>query len=264
MKRILEEIIGYQQLVVNLKKKRMPVDILKSFPEFSNPTRSLKQAVSNPPERHGRAGSEEGIIAEFKRRSPSKETINLKADVMEIAQSYEQMGAAGMSVLTNQRYFGGSLEDLQLAKSVCELPILRKDFMVDAYQMYEAKAYGADAILLIANALTAEKLEELAILAKELGLEILFEIHEADEIQKLETRYIDLIGVNNRNLRTFEVDIQQGLDMLPHLPSDLLKISESGIQDRETIQKLIQQGFNGVLVGEFFMKEKLKAQNSNK
>ncbi|MBZ9779472.1 indole-3-glycerol phosphate synthase TrpC [Psychroflexus sp. CAK8W] len=248
MKQILEEIIGYQQLVVNLKKKRMPVEVLKSFPEFSSPTRSLKQAV---------AGSEEGIIAEFKRRSPSKEAINLKADVMNIAQSYEKMGAAGMSVLTNQRYFGGSLEDLQLAKSVCNLPILRKDFMVDAYQMYEAKAYGADAILLIANALSAEKLEELAILAKELGLEILFEIHEAEEIQKLDTQYIDLIGVNNRNLRTFEVNIQQGLDMLPHLPSELLKISESGIQDRETIQKLIQKGFNGVLVGEFFMKQKV-------
>lgn len=246
MKQILEEIIGYQQLVVNLKKKRMPVEVLKSFPEFSSPTRSLKQAV---------AGSEEGIIAEFKRRSPSKEAINLKADVMNIAQSYEKMGAAGMSVLTNQRYFGGSLEDLQLAKSVCNLPILRKDFMVDAYQMYEAKAYGADAILLIANALSSEKLEELAILAKELELEILFEIHEADEIKKLDTQYIDLIGVNNRNLRTFEVNIQQGLDMLPHLPSELLKISESGIQDRETIQKLIQKGFNGVLVGEFFMKQ---------
>lgn len=255
MKQILEEIIGYQQLVVNLKKERMPVDILKSFPEFSNPTRSLKQAV---------ATSKEGIIAEFKRRSPSKETINLKADVMEIAQSYEQMGAAGMSVLTNQRYFGGSLEDLQLAKSVCNLPILRKDFMVDAYQMYEAKAYGADAILLIANALSSEKLEELATLAHKLGLEILFEIHEADEIEKLAPKHIDLIGVNNRNLRTFEVDIQQGLDMLPHLPADLLKISESGIQDRETIGKLIQQGFNGVLVGEFFMKQNLKERNSSK
>ncbi|GAA0764378.1 indole-3-glycerol phosphate synthase TrpC [Psychroflexus lacisalsi] len=246
MKQILEEIIGYQQLVVNLKKKRMPVEVLTSFPEFSSPTRSLKQAV---------ATSEEGIIAEFKRRSPSKEAINLKADVMNIAQSYEKMGAAGMSVLTNQRYFGGSLEDLQLAKSVCNLPILRKDFMVDAYQVLEAKAYGADAILLIANALSAEKLEELAVLAHDLGLEILFEIHEAEEIKKLDTKYIDLIGVNNRNLRTFEVDLQQGLDMLPHLPADVLKISESGIQDRETIQKLIQQGFNGVLVGEFFMKQ---------
>lgn len=255
MKQILEEIIGYQQLVVNLKKQNMPVDVLKSFPEFSSPTRSLKQAVAN---------SEKGIIAEFKRRSPSKETINLKADVMEIAQRYEQMGAAGMSVLTNQRYFGGSLEDLQLAKSVCKLPLLRKDFMVDTYQMYEAKAYGADAILLIANALPSEKLEELAILAQDLGLEVLFEIHEADEIGKLAPKHIDLIGVNNRNLRTFDVGIQQGLDMLPHLPSDLLKISESGIQDMETIEKLIQQGFNGVLVGEFFMKQQLSESNTSK
>lgn len=255
MKRILEEIIGYQQLVVNLKKKRMPLEVLKSFPEFTSPTQSLKQAV---------AGSEKGIIAEFKRRSPSKSTINLKADVMEIAQSYEKMGASGMSVLTNQRYFGGSLEDLQLAKSVCKLPILRKDFMVDAYQIYEAKAYGADAILLIANALSSRKLEELAVLAHDLGLEILFEIHEADEIKKLATKHIDLIGVNNRNLRTFEVDIQQGLDMLPHLPSELPKISESGIQDLETIKKLIQKGFNGVLVGEFFMKQHLSETNNSK
>ncbi|MBZ9785845.1 indole-3-glycerol phosphate synthase TrpC [Psychroflexus sp. CAK57W] len=254
MKRILEEIIGYQQLVVNLKKQKMPVEVLTSFPEFSSPTRSLKQAV---------AKSEQGIIAEFKRRSPSKETINLRADVMEIAQSYEQMGAAGMSVLTNQRYFGGSLEDLQLAKSVCNLPILRKDFTVDAYQIYEAKAYGADAILLIANALPSEKLEELAVLAHDLGLEILFEIHEAEEIEKLAPKHIDLIGVNNRNLRTFEVDIQQGLDMLPHLPSELLKISESGIQDTATIEKLIQQGFNGVLVGEFFMKQNASEHNTN-
>ncbi|WP_019038839.1 indole-3-glycerol phosphate synthase TrpC [Psychroflexus tropicus] len=253
MKQILEEIIGYQQLVVNLKKKTMPVEVLTSFPEFKAATRSLKQAVAN---------SELGIIAEFKRRSPSKETINLKADVMEIAQSYEQMGAAGMSVLTNQRYFGGSLEDLQLAKSVCSLPILRKDFMVDPYQIYEAKTYGADAILLIANALSPEKLEELAILAHELGLEILFEIHEAEEIKKLDPKHIDLIGVNNRNLRTFEVDLQQGLDMLPHLPSELLKISESGIQDQETIGKLIHQGFNGVLVGEFFMKQNSLESNT--
>jgi indole-3-glycerol phosphate synthase len=248
MKQILEEIVAYQQIVVNLKKKQMPVEVLKSFPDFSRSCRSMKQSVAN---------SKEGIIAEFKRRSPSKETINLKADIMNIAQSYEKMGAAAMSVLTNQRYFGGSLEDLQMAKAVCQLPLLRKDFMVDEYQMYEAKAYGADAVLLIANALPEEKLEELAILAKRLGLEILFEIHGADEIKKLDTKYIDLIGVNNRNLRTFEVDLQQGLDMLPHLPSDLLKISESGIQNRETIQKLIQKGFNGVLVGEFFMKEKL-------
>lgn len=255
MKQILEEIIAYQQIVVNLKKQTMPIEVLKSFPAFSASTRSLKQAVKS---------SEKGIIAEFKRRSPSKETINLKADVMEIAQSYEEMGAAGMSVLTNQRYFGGSLEDLQLAKSVCHLPILRKDFTVDAYQIYEAKAYGADAILLIANALTSEKLEELAILAHDLGLEILFEIHEAEEIDKLAPKHIDLIGVNNRNLRTFEVDIQQGLDMLPHLPADLLKISESGIQDLETIEDLIQNGFNGVLVGEFFMKQKLAKYNTSK
>jgi indole-3-glycerol phosphate synthase len=255
MKQILEEIIGYQQLVVNLKKKTMPVEVLTSFPEFKAATRSLKQAVAN---------SEQGIIAEFKRRSPSKSTINLKADVVEIAQSYEQMGAAGMSVLTNQRYFGGSLEDLQLAKSVCNLPILRKDFMVNPYQIIEAKAYGADAILLIANALSPEKLEELAILAQDLGLEILFEIHDAEEIKKLDSSHIDLIGVNNRNLRTFDVDLQQGLDMLPHLPSELLKISESGIQDTETIGKLIQQGFNGVLVGEFFMKQKLVESNTSK
>ncbi len=250
MKRILEEITSYQHLVVNIKKKQMPIDALKSFPEFSSPTRSLKQAVLS---------SKEGIIAEFKRRSPSKASINTNADVMNIAQSYEKMGAAGMSVLTNQRYFGGSLEDLQLAKSVCHLPLLRKDFMVDEYQIYEAKAYGADAILLIANALPSSQLQDLAHLAKELKLEVLFEIHEAEEINKLETNLMDLIGVNNRNLRTFEVDLQQGLDMLPHLPSVLPKISESGIQDRETIQKLIQKGFNGVLIGEFFMKEKLEA-----
>jgi len=255
MKRILEEIIGYQQLVVNLKKNTMPVDVLKTFSGFLSPTQSLKQSV---------ASSEQGIIAEFKRRSPSKEAINLKADIMEIAQSYQQMGAAAMSVLTNQRYFGGSLEDLQLAKSVCSLPILRKDFMVDAYQIYEAKAYGADAILLIANALTSGKLEELADLAHALELEVLFEIHEADEIKKLSTKHIDLIGVNNRNLRTFEVDIQQGLEMLPHLPSEVLKISESGIQDMKTIDKLIQQGFNGVLVGEYFMKQKKSESNISK
>ena len=174
---------------------------------------------------------------------------------MEIAQAYELMGAAGMSVLTNQRYFGGSLEDLQLAKSVCDLPLLRKDFMVDAYQVYEAKAYGADAILLIANALPAQKLEELAVLAHNLGLEVLYEIHEAEEIYKLSESLIDLIGVNNRNLQTFEVSLQQGLDMLPQLPKDLLKISESGIEDEDTIKRLIEQGFNGVLVGEFFMKQ---------
>lgn len=249
MKSILKKIFNHQKKVVELKENLMPTAILKSFPQFQSESKSLASAVLN---------SEFGMIAEFKRRSPSRPSIHLDADITEIAENYKDMNAAGMSVLTNQRFFGGSLEDLQLAKSVSNLPILRKDFIVDAYQIFESKAYGADAILLIGAMLENSEIEEFAKIAKDLDLEVLYEIHEFDEINKIAVDNIDLIGVNNRNLQTFEVDFNHSLELLKDLPKDLPKISESGIDNQKTIENLIENGFNGVLVGEMLMLQNLQ------
>ncbi|MFN2262032.1 MAG: indole-3-glycerol phosphate synthase TrpC [Psychroflexus sp.] len=253
MNTILEKIVNHQKKLVHIKKNLMPESVLKSFPQFKVESKSLKSSVLN---------SEFGMIAEFKRRSPSQTAIHLDADITEIPDKYKKLNAAAMSVLTNQRFFGGSLEDLQIAKSISDLPVLRKDFIVDAYQVFESKAYGADAILLIANMLQNNELETFASIAKDLGLEILFEIHELDEIQKLSTDKIDLIGINNRNLKTFEVDFNHSLKLLNALPENLPKISESGIKSQKTIENLIQQGFDGVLVGEMLMKNNLQETKS--
>lgn len=249
MKSILKRIANHQKKLVELKKNLMPTAILESLPQFKSESKSLAFAVLN---------SEFGMIAEFKRRSPSRPSIHLDADITEIAENYKNMNAAGMSVLTNQRFFGGSLEDLQLAKSVSNLPTLRKDFIVDAYQIFESKAYGADAILLIGAMLENSEIEEFARIAKDLGLEVLYEIHELDEIHKIAVDNIDLIGVNNRNLNTFKVDFNHSLELLKDLPKDLPKISESGIDNQKTIENLIENGFDGVLVGEMLMTQNLQ------
>ncbi|MDR1667294.1 MAG: indole-3-glycerol phosphate synthase TrpC [Bacteroidales bacterium] len=198
--------------------------------------------------------SSSGIIAEFKRKSPSKGFIHADAQVRKIVPGYVQAGAAALSVLTDASYFGGSLNDLAEARQVADIPILRKDFIIDAYQICEAKLYGADAVLLIAAALSMEQTCELADFAHHLGLEVLLEIHHCGELDYCRAP-VDVTGVNNRNLNTFVTDVQTSLDLASKIPAQQLKISESGISSPETVKILRQVNYVGFLMGENFMKQ---------
>ncbi|MBK9736410.1 MAG: indole-3-glycerol phosphate synthase TrpC [Saprospiraceae bacterium] len=194
-----------------------------------------------------------GIIAEFKRKSPTKPNIHLHADVNKVTKAYERAGASATSILTDIDFFGGSDDDVKKARIALNIPILRKDFVIDPYQVIEAKSIGADAILLIAEILTKAEIKSLSSLAISLGMEVLMEIHSADQLKKYHET-IRNIGVNNRNLKTFITDIQYSKDIYPMLPSDTVKISESGIDDPNVVLDLIKTGYQGFLIGECFMK----------
>jgi len=219
---------------------------------FSSPTVSLKKYLSRE--------DKSGIIAEFKRRSPSKGIINAYANVEETSIAYMRAGASALSVLTDKQFFGGSNEDLKIARKFNFCPILRKEFIIDEYQLYEARSIGADAILLIAEILSEKEVRLLSDKAKALDLEVLMEVHAKEQLDKL-TDTVDIVGVNNRNLETFEVDIQTSYDMLDHMPSKLFKISESGISNPEIVYQLKKAGYNGFLIGEHFMKSSHPGKN---
>lgn len=196
---------------------------------------------------------EANIIAEFKRKSPSKGMLNASVSPVPVVEDYRDGGACAVSILTDRNFFGGSFKDLELSKTkVGNIPLLRKDFMIDPYQVHEAKAYGADIVLLIAAVLSKDETRELSKLASDLGLSVLLEVHNAEETDQWFPG-IELIGVNNRDLKTFQTDIQRSLDLLPMLPSEALKVSESGLQDPAELVKLQQAGFNAFLMGERFM-----------
>ena len=198
--------------------------------------------------------SETGIISEFKRKSPSLGWIHEDADVVKVTSGYSTAGASGISILTDLPYFGGKPQDVINTRPFITCPVLRKDFVIDEYQLYEAKAMGADVILLIAAALSGKQTFELARKAHELGLEVLLEVHNADEIRHAND-YVDMIGVNNRNLKTFEQNIQVSFDLADKIPDHFVKISESGISKVETVKELRKVGYKGFLMGENFMKE---------
>ena len=198
--------------------------------------------------------SSSGIIAEHKRRSPSKQNINSSLSVTTVAQGYEKAGVCGMSVLTDGKYFGGALEDLNLARAVTDFPLLRKEFIVDEYQLIEAKAHGADVILLIAAVLSREEIKQLSEAAKKLELDVLLEVHNQAELEKSLMPSLDLLGVNNRNLKTFEVSLDISRSLATQIPNEFVKVSESGISQVEAIQDLKNYGYQGFLVGENFMK----------
>lgn len=200
------------------------------------------------------ADNRTGIIAEFKRRSPSKGLINGVADVAEVTRAYNHAGASALSVLTDVDFFGGQTDDLLAARAANEIPILRKDFMIDEYQILEAKAWGADIILLIAAILTPAEISTLAKFAKKLGLNVLLEVHNLEELERSICPDLDAIGVNNRNLADFTVDIQTSFDLVNRIPDEFMKISESAISEPKTIKALKEAGFNGFLIGENFMK----------
>ncbi|MFM7838153.1 MAG: indole-3-glycerol phosphate synthase TrpC, partial [Chitinophagaceae bacterium] len=195
-----------------------------------------------------------GLIAEFKRKSPSKGWFKDSEFAIErVVVPYAEQGAAAISVLTDTPFFGGTLQDLRQARSAVTVPLLRKDFVIDAYQIGEAKANGADVILLIAACLTPKEVQRLALITKELGMEVLLELHEDTELEHC-CEEIDLVGINNRDLKTFTVDIDRSLRMAEQIPAGKIKIAESGIGSAELVQRFRKAGFRGFLIGETFMK----------
>lgn len=241
---ILETIVTAKKKQVEKDRALYPVKLLEQSICFESPCVSLSKYIKRE--------DKSGIIAEFKRKSPSKGAINLYASPEQVSIGYMQAGASAISVLTDQEFFGGSNKDLQTVRKYNYCPILRKDFVVSEYQIIEAKSIGADAILLIASILSKEEIAKFVSLAKSLGLEILFEVHDKEEIDKF-TDEIDLIGVNNRNLKTFKTDYHYSKEIFKDLPSGAVKISESGINDAKIVKDLQECGYDGFLIGEFFM-----------
>jgi indole-3-glycerol phosphate synthase len=242
---ILDRIIADKIKEVALKKAVIPISQLEASVFFDREVASLSYNLRN---------GTRGIIAEHKRRSPSKSIINNDFSVEEVIKGYEKAGAMGISVLTDMKYFGGSLEDLVLARATTKMPLLRKEFIIDEYQILEAKANGADLILLIASVLTRAEIENLSQCAKSIGLEVLLEIHNQQELEKSLMPTLDIIGVNNRNLATFEVDLNTSRQLSRLIPSEFVKISESGITSADDIIDLENYGYKGFLIGENFMK----------
>jgi indole-3-glycerol phosphate synthase len=243
---ILDKIVAYK------KKELADISILATINEledsilFDRKIISLSESVLD--------GSRSGIIAEFKRKSPSKGIINSNASVAEVAEGYYNEGAAGVSILTDNHFFGGMNEDIKRAREEATFPILRKDFTISEYQVVEAKAIGADAILLIAAILEVGEILHLSKLARSIGLEVLLEIHEMKELDKV-NEYINIIGVNNRDLRSFEVSTTISLELAERLPAGFTRISESGISSSRDIKTLKDAGYDGFLIGEKFMAE---------
>jgi indole-3-glycerol phosphate synthase len=241
---ILDTIIEEKKIEVSRLKELVPVTVLEQSEFFTRDTFSLKQFLLDE--------TKTGIIAEFKRKSPSKGIINDHSDVVEVTKAYADNGASCLSVLTDVKFFGGTADDLKKAR-VNDIPILRKDFMIDEYQIVEARAMGADVILLIAACLSPERVKELAIFAKSLQLEVLLEIHNEDELQHI-CDATEIVGINNRDLKTFTVDINRSLELGKKIPAEKIKIAESGISNIETISTFKTAGFRGFLIGENFMK----------
>ncbi|MDE3212428.1 MAG: indole-3-glycerol phosphate synthase TrpC [Bacteroidota bacterium] len=242
---ILDKIIAHKHLEVAALKKIKRAAELEKESLFSREPLSLRDYLLKK--------EKTGIIAEFKRKSPSKGVINSRSTVGEVTSAYARNGASAISVLTDREFFGGSILDMKEA-AMLKVPILRKDFMIDPYQVVEAKAYGASVILLIAACLSKAEVKKLAGTAKGLGLSVLLEIHHEGELDHI-CDPVDVVGVNNRDLKTFTVDIQRSESLSHLIPSDKLKISESGISDPRTIQRMKKWGYDGFLMGERFMKQ---------
>lgn len=244
MTNILDKIIANKRLEVEKQKNNIALSELEKQIKNIPVPFSFRDALKN---------SKTGIIAEFKRRSPSRDWIFKDARVEDVIPLYSQNGASAISVLTDMDFFGGKLADLELARSLTKTPLLRKDFVIDEYQLYQAKVSGASAILLIASALTVTETKKLAEKAKELNLDVLLEIHNELELSHINDN-VDVVGVNNRNLGTFVTDVQISFDLVDKIPNDFVKISESGISQPQTVIDLQQAGYQGFLMGENFMK----------
>lgn len=242
---VLDEIVARKKEIVAASKQDVSYSKLEKSAYFTRKTVSLKDSLLQ--------GKNTGIIAEFKRRSPSKDWINKEAKVQDVVTKYAEYGAAAASILTDTEFFGGSMDDLLKARELVNIPLLRKDFMIDEYQIVEAKANGSDVILLIAAILTPKETKALAKTAQSLGMNVLLEIHDEEEVRTF-NEYVDMVGVNNRNLKTFEVSLDFSYRLAETIPADFVKVAESGITQPETILSLKQAGYKGFLIGENFMK----------
>jgi len=241
---ILDKIVADKRLEVASRREAVSLEHLKGLATGLPKGLSLKNAL---------ASSATGIISEFKRKSPSKGYIHPDADVATVVSDYQSGGCTGVSVLTDYPYFGGTIGDFRNARQVLDCPMLRKDFMIDPYQVYEAKVLGADVILLIASALTLDEAYDLGELAHELGMEVRLEVHNEAELEYI-SRFTDMVGVNNRNLSTFVTDVQVSFDLVDKIPSEFIRISESGLSDPAVVKSLREAGYKGFLMGENFMK----------
>jgi indole-3-glycerol phosphate synthase len=244
---ILDEIIRHKRQEVHEAKRQRPLDQTLLSSAMNRKCYSLRDAI--------RSSRHYGIIAEIKRQSPSKGLIHTSADPGRIAKGYQQAGAAAISVLTDHKFFGGQNADLEAVRDVVTVPVLRKEFIVDEYQIYEARLIGADVILLIAAALTSQEILDFVGLAHQLGLEVLLEVHDLPELEINKSAGADLIGVNNRSLKTFKVDLDISREIIKSIPSDVPAISESGIENREAIYELSALGYAGFLIGQRFMEQ---------
>lgn len=242
----LNEIISNKIKEISSNKELYPQKLLESSIHFQAPTVSLKKYLLRQ--------DLNGIIAEIKRKSPSRGVLHHNVSIEEIAIEYMQAGASALSILTDKNYFGGSNEDLKTARKINFCPILRKDFIVDEYQIIESRSIGADAILLIAAVLNIKEIKAFAKLAKSLGLEVIMEVHTREELERNLIPEIDIVGVNNRNLKDFSVQVDTSFALADSIPKECIKISESGISEVKTILELQKAGFQGFLIGETFMK----------
>ncbi len=244
---VLEEICARKAEHVTLKKAEIPLSALKEQIKYTPPPAGFINAIKKQ--------SATALIAEVKKASPSKGLIRKDFDPLVIAQTYETAGATCLSVLTDEPYFQGHDEYLKRIKATVKTPALRKDFMIDPYQIYESRALGADCILIIMAALTDEMAAELYNCATDLGMDVLVEVHNKEELERAKLLAPQMIGVNNRNLKTLSVDIQTSFDLLKHIPDEVVKVAESGISTAETIQSLRNNGYNAFLVGESLMRQ---------
>ena len=243
--KILDKIVEDKKIEINKLLSNSSISKLENSHLFSKKCISLKESIKN---------NNSGIICEFKRRSPSNQNINYISSLSDVVSGYEEAGAAGLSILTNKKYFDGDTQDIIDIRDISNLPILRKEFIISEYQVIETKSIGSDAILLIASILSKEEIIGYSSLAKSIGLEVLLEIHSEDELYKISGDDIDIVGVNNRNLDTLEIDLNNSIELYEKIPSKFVKVSESGISEVESILKLKEVGYNGFLIGEKFMK----------
>lgn len=242
---ILDRIVDDTRALVAKRKQAVPVRILEERIEAAGVTRSLEAALRQ---------NHLAVLAEIKKASPSKGVIREDFDVADLARQYEDHGADAISVLTEPLHFQGSLDNLALARQAVDLPLLRKDFIIDPYQLLEARAYGADAVLLIAAVLGRDDLYDLHQVAHELGLACLVEVYAHHELDKLDFDQVKILGVNNRDLRTFEVDINHSLRVFEEVPADVVRVSESGLRTADDLAHLQRHGVDAVLIGETFMR----------
>ena len=259
---ILDTIVEHKRVEILKRHQKRSLSGLADFPAYGREANRIvfpsgQTKAGRPADRGSGGGAAEkpGIIAEFKRRSPSRGAIHPDADPVQVAREYVAAGAAAVSILTDRDFFGGSFRDLlEIRNALPEAVLLRKDFFIDPYQLHEAKAYGADMVLLIAAILEPAELEELALGARSLGMEVLFEVHSEKELEKYHPS-IGFVGVNNRDLKTFRVDTSTSLELVGKLPEGVVAVSESGISDTGEVRRLHRAGFGLFLVGESFMSQ---------